>query len=504
MSSLRRWRHALWLRALERCPRNALLTRIILSGLAVLAYVPGMGFFANHCRGQVYAAIGFQQRAVHCYETALARGPLRDPTLHHHLGVALAALGRHGDARAHLLQSIERKPGAWWSYTALGELMLQQGRLPDAQTFLRRSIALHNADPWAYYHLYEAEHARVGREAALMNWLDAVLAAPPMPELSLNIGLLWLEQGSYTAAHVEKLRRVAQRYPANQPVRFFLGCLLSQLGQGSAASESLSQYMAQAWQRYCGATAAAPGRVKDPEFLIIGTAKSGSSALYDYLVDHPLVCPAVVKEVSFWTTYYSHGCDWYRACFMPIPASAPQITGEGSIRSLWDEDAPRRVAAFRQDMKLLLILREPVARAYSEYHMRQRLGEAMPAWDALVEQELAMFPQCPLAPDELPRQDGGNHLLVNSAVLGFLRRWLRHFPARQFLVLRSEDLRGDATGTVNLAYRFLGLPPHRPAVAARSNVGTYPPLNPELERRLRQWYQPHQRALEKFLATEMG
>jgi hypothetical protein len=283
-----------------------------------------------------------------------------------------------------------------------------------------------------------------------------------------------------------------------------LGCLLSQAGEPAAASECLAQYMTQAWEQNYGRKRTPGESVKDPEFLLIGTGKGGSTALYDYLVDHPLVCPAVVKEVDFWTSYFSYGYAWYRACFMPIPASAAQITGEGSIRCLWHDEAPARVAAFRPDMKLLLIIRDPVARAFSDYHMRRRLGHPVPPWEQFVEQELQRYPRCPLEVDELPRAHGEGSLLLGGAVLPFLKRWLQYFPAHQFLVLHNEDLSRDLAGTVNLAYKFLGLPPHELTTTARSNTGDYTPLSPELEVRLRQWYQPHQKALSEFLATEMA
>jgi tetratricopeptide (TPR) repeat protein len=458
---------------------------------------------ANHWLGQLHAAIGGQQQAVHCFEQALSLSPVR-ATLHHHLGIALLALGRYPEAEASLRQSIERKPWAWWSYLTLGELMQQQGRLMEAESFFRKTLALNNAEPWAYYHLYEIEHTRVGREMALDNWLDAVLAAPQMPGLRLNIGLLWLDEANYTVEHIGKLRQVTRRYPRNQDVRFFLGCLLSRLGEVSAARETLAEYMAHAWQQGYSTRIAPLTPVKDPEFLIIGTSKSGSSAMYDYLIDHPLICPAIVKEVDFWTTYYSHGHDWYRACFMPIPASAAHITGEASIGSLWYAQAPQRVAAFRPDMKLLLLLRDPVARAYSEYHMHKRLGEAMPRWEECVRVELEKFPQCPLEPDDLPDPYDESNILTNGAVLPFLKRWLRHFPAKQFLILRSEDLSRDVCGTVSIAYKFLGLPPHQLTSTARHNVGSYPPLPRDIELRLRQWFQPHERALSEFLAAEMA
>jgi tetratricopeptide (TPR) repeat protein len=499
-----RWRHRLWRYWLARCTQSAALNNATKRALLALAHVPGRAFTAFYCAGQLCAAAGDQPSAIELYQRALGTGTVRDPTLYHQLGVALMALGRYAEAEAQLLQSIAHKPWAWWSCKALGELMLQQSRLAEAEGWLRRTLELNTADPWVYYHLFVSERARVGWEAALDSWLDAILAAPQMAELAVDIGILWVEPGDFTLEHTRKLRQVADRYPDNQQVRFLLGCLLSQLGEATAASETLAKYMAHAWEQGYGTRADPRRPVKDPEFLIIGTGKGGSTALYDYLVDHPLVCPAVVKEVNFWTTYFSHGYAWYRACFMPIPAGAPQITGEGSIASLWHDQAPSRVAEFRPDMKLLLIIRDPVARAWSDYQMRRRLGHNLPAWEALVERELQQFPQCPLSPEDLPGASCKGSVLLEGAVLPYLKRWRRHFTARQFLVLRNEDLSRDVQHTVDIAYDFLGLPRHTLSSTARSNVGNYAALSPAVEQRLRDWYQPHQDALSNFLATEMA
>ena len=217
------------------------------------------------------------------------------------------------------------------------------------------------------------------------------------------------------------------RYPDSEEAGLLIISMHNYLGQVREAAEQLSKRMRRAWQRDYNIVAAAGVPSKDPEFMIIGTAKGGSTALYDYLIDHPLICPAVVKEVNFWSRYYSYGYQWYRSCFMPIPVTAPHITGEGSIHSLWHQGVPPRLAAFRKDMKLLLIVREPVARAYSDYHMRRRHGEEIPEWEERVEQELDRFPQCPLETDELPRSYNDGSLLISGAVLPFLKRWLQYF-----------------------------------------------------------------------------
>ncbi|MEZ5573713.1 MAG: sulfotransferase domain-containing protein [Halioglobus sp.] len=503
---IRRWRHALWQRRLAglrgRDSHTAAfrLTRLCLSALAT---VPVMAFWSNHCLGQIYESVGDRREALRYYELALHSGRVRDPSLFHHLGIVLASVGRYEEAETQLRQSIEHKPRAWWSFKALGEIKLHQNKWSEAIQLFEKTLELNNVEPWSHFHLYEARRLTLGSAAALNMWLDGVLDAPQMPQLHMRVGTLWVEDAHYSAGHMEKLRRVADRYPDCQEVSYILGFVLGKMGCVAEATEVLQQHMLLAWKRDYQASAGSSLPVKEPEFIIIGSGKGGSTALYHYLVDHPLICSAIIKEVMFWDKYYDYGLAWYRACFMPIPENAPQITGEGSITSLWQEDAPHRVAEFRRDMKLLLIIRDPVDRAYSDYHMHRRLGHELLEWDVLAEQVLQQFPRCPLEPDETLDIVHGHKFLIHSAILPYLKRWRAYFPAQQFLILRNQDLSADAQGTVNAAYAFLGLPPHTLSSTARSNVGSYPAMSIELEQRLRRWFQPHEDALANYLATDM-
>ena len=63
-------------------------------------------------------------------------------------------------------------------------------------------------------------------------------------------------------------------------------------------------------EKYCEATSAS--RLL-PDFLVIGAQRSGTSTLYEYLVRHPCIAPALRKEVSFFDLNYDKGLDWYRA-----------------------------------------------------------------------------------------------------------------------------------------------------------------------------------------------
>jgi hypothetical protein len=154
-------------------------------------------------------------------------------------------------------------------------------------------------------------------------------------------------------------------------------------------------------------------------------------------------------------------------------------------------------------MKLILILREPVARAFSEYNMFVRMGLERRSWEECVEEQLADLPRCPVEAGELPgaRVPECNFLL-KGASLPVLKHWLDSHEKNKLLVLQNSDLSRDTAATMNRVFAFLGLPEHNIVAPPRINLGFYKPQSDQLKRRLQEWYRPHQEALAEFLARE--
>ena len=220
--------------------------------------------------------------------------------------------------------------------------------------------------------------------------------------------------------------------------------------------------------------------------------------MYSYLCKHPQIVSSVRKEVNYWTEHYSAGKDWYLANFMPIPQNCPLIAGEATIDCFNHEKAPFRMAADRPDMKFILQLRDPVERAYSDYHQHVRDGSEKREWEAVVEEEISRCTRCPVNEDEMPEETKRSYLL-NGAVLPFLLRWMNLFPREQLLILHTQELFDDELACADRVFDFLGLPHRSLGKLHGENVGKYSPMATALEQRLRQWYEPHQLALETFL-----
>src|SRR3954470_22907026 len=121
------------------------------------------------------------------------------------------------------------------------------------------------------------------------------------------------------------------------------------------------------------------GRRMLPTFLISGAQRCGTTSMYKTLSQHPQVLPAVLhKGVHYFDTSFGRGLDWYRGHF-PTRAAARRvaeavgvpegrvITGESSPYYMFHPMAGRRIAATLPDARLIILLRDPVERAYSAF-----------------------------------------------------------------------------------------------------------------------------------------
>lgn len=136
----------------------------------------------------------------------------------------------------------------------------------------------------------------------------------------------------------------------------------------------------------------APARMT-PSFLIVGAQRCGTTSMYKTLSQHPMVLPAVLhKGAHYFDTGYDRGSAWYRGHF-PLQVTArrvqretgtPPITGESSPYYLFHPLAGQRIATDLPGVRLLVLLRDPVERAYSAHtHETARGFETEPFERAL-------------------------------------------------------------------------------------------------------------------------
>lgn len=247
-----------------------------------------------------------------------------------------------------------------------------------------------------------------------------------------------------------------------------------------------------------------------PDFVVIGAQKAGTSSLYGQLAAHPSVVGAIRKEVHHFdrpgATLAAYRA-WFprRATLERVARRTGRgITGEATPYYLCHPAVPGRMRAVLPDVRLVAVLRDPVARAISGYHHAVRVGdEARPievALDPGAAEELPPAaaehwydaPDCPL------RRHG---YLARGRYAEQLERWFAVYPRAQVLVIDSDTLRGGRVPDEVL--RFLELPGADAAPVPDRNVAAYAPPASDLEATLRAYFRPHDERLASLLGVEL-
>jgi Sulfotransferase domain len=184
-----------------------------------------------------------------------------------------------------------------------------------------------------------------------------------------------------------------------------------------------------------------------PDFLIISPPKTGSTWLAFNLQCHPDVFMPDIKELKYFSLYHRWlGLDWYAAHFH---AAGARLKGEASPSyALLPGAMIRRLHALVPRVKLVFLMRDPVARAWSHARHNCRYREA----------NFENYQGDPkTVPDEAWRANFRHPWpLASGDYLGQLQRWLAVFPREQIYVDLYERLRTDPAGLVLNVLKFLG------------------------------------------------
>jgi len=178
------------------------------------------------------------------------------------------------------------------------------------------------------------------------------------------------------------------------------------------------------------------GIVRKPNFLYIGPNKAGSTWIYENLRLHPQVFLSRAKELHYFDLYYSLGPRWYFRHFRDAKPHH-RVVGEVSHDYLYSEEACARIATDLGNVRLMVCLREPVDRAFSEYLYMIRQGYLRMAFPDAIKQ--------------YPR------ILEHSIYAKNLARYAESFGSAALLITVFDDLKCDPIEYYRELCRMLGV-----------------------------------------------
>jgi hypothetical protein len=252
-----------------------------------------------------------------------------------------------------------------------------------------------------------------------------------------------------------------------------------------------------------------------PDFLVIGTKRGGTTSLWRYLIQHPLV-PRLFPAWNTKTSHYfednwTRGEAWYRSHFptargrtaLERKHGGPSKVGEAAPLYMFHPLAASRVASIMPRVRMIVLLRDPVERAYSHWKERRTEGkEPLGFADALAaepDRTAGERERLIAEPGHVSPAYDWYSYRARGRYLEHLQPWLSRFDRSQFLFLPSETFYRSPAESYARILSFIGLPhfelPSYDVFNDRPSGG----MDEAVRAELTAYYQPHNAALSDRL-----
>ncbi len=251
-----------------------------------------------------------------------------------------------------------------------------------------------------------------------------------------------------------------------------------------------------------------------PDFIIIGAMRSGTTSLFHNLSGHPMVIPSRRKEVHFFDFQYDRGLDWYKGYF-PLSWKRPRrnmstrnfLTGEASPSYLFHPHAPARMLNIIPKAKCILLLRNPVERAFSHYRHAVWNGvETLPFSEVIRKEDSWIGEEYARMCRDENYYNFDCHersYLARGVYITQLKRWLTYFPKEQIMIIRSEDFFARPHEILQSVWEFLELPSFYGNGFEIHNKGGASEINEEDRMWLRQYFRKHNELLYELIGKDL-
>lgn len=225
--------------------------------------------------------------------------------------------------------------------------------------------------------------------------------------------------------------------------------------------------------------------------FIVGAQKAGTTALHSYLVQHPMIIAGLGKELGFFhkDAVYAEGIHKYRYGFPDSTSGTHAL--DATPEYMYHSKSAERIHSFRPNAKIIMLLREPVSRAFSAFNMYQQYSKQsffrnilqtanadakaffMPLAEGLVEPEIRRFLDCEMKMIRGETEGEEPALIRRGIYAPQIERFVRLFGKENVLILFSQDLKQSPEAIVDQTFGFLGLEPLTQAQYPLKHVREY-------------------------------
>lgn len=242
-----------------------------------------------------------------------------------------------------------------------------------------------------------------------------------------------------------------------------------------------------------------------PNLVVIGVVRSGTTSLYHYLGQHPCIIKSAYDELGYFDSNYELGLNWYRSLF-PSKFQKRKIEKANGVFWSYDvtpfyiynEKVPKRIHEILPNIKLIVILRNPVDRAYSNYF----LGNQEKKFEDVIIDEKKIIEGIDLTNEEEYYKFVHTSMLARGFYAEQLERWYKVFSKEQILIIKSEEFATETNKIMNEVFQFLELEKCNIQDVSKKNKIHYQPMKKETKKDLIEYFRPYNKKLYSLVGRD--
>ena len=231
-----------------------------------------------------------------------------------------------------------------------------------------------------------------------------------------------------------------------------------------------------------------------PDFIIIGTVRSGSTSLYYNICEHPSILPASYDEIGFFDSNYHLGIDWYRSMFprqkkmkKTKKETGYALTGEDTPFYFWKREVAERILEILPNVKIIAIFRNPIDRAYSNYNLGLRKNTEKLTFEEAIDEEIEFlekhsFREC---------VDRRRSYLSKGLYEKQVKVWFELFDTSQIHILSTDQMQKNPQKELQKIFSFLEISDYAIKNPQKQKSAEYSKMRSDTRRKLLDFYKPH-------------
>ena len=250
-----------------------------------------------------------------------------------------------------------------------------------------------------------------------------------------------------------------------------------------------------------------------PDFLVIGAKRCGTTSLYQHLSEHPCISRSPHDNIGFFNENYHLGINWYKSLFPTVfykkkmeSKNKQCLFFDVTSTYMEEELTAKNVYEVNPNQKIIVILRNPVDRAYSHYHVNVKEKSEKRSFEDAIFEEMNRIKSERIIQNKNKNlrvfTPNNIHYLKKGFYALQLKPWFKIFPKEQILVLSTEEFQEDQNLIYKKIFDFSNIPNMKIKSIEKMEKGNYIPMKHDTRNLLLDYFRQCNHELFELINSE--